>query len=87
MPRYQSERRTKTLNMTLEKLRELTERYKELRASRDAIEELVEKMEEIEGELPSGYTGSHHADMEWEAVKDAIEKEMQSVDDALEQLH
>ena len=49
----------------VEEMNRLAERYAELETAKDAVEDLIMTMEEVDSSLPSGIEGSHHADMEW----------------------
>lgn len=67
--------------MSLDAIDALRNRYRELERARDAVQNLILDMDDID--LPDGIEGSHHASMEWDETLEMIETEMQNIEDAI----
>ena len=67
----------------VEEMNRLAERYAELETAKDAVEDLIMTMEEVDSSLPSGIEGSHHADMEWGDTLEQIENEMREIENRI----
>ena len=65
----------------VEEIKELSKRYAELEAAKEAVEELLFTIEMVS--LPSGIEGSHHSEMEWIDTLEQIVNEMQEIENKI----
>ena len=58
----------------------LAERCHVLEKAKEAVEELIESIEEVQLDLPDGIVGSHHSEMEWSRTLNQIEEELREIE-------